>query len=147
MKPFFQLLALLPLLTGCEWTSDGAIERTARDWAEAYFNYDFIKARKYTTAESCQWLNYAASNMTEGDISLWNEQDTPVEVSVTDVLEGNDTMAIAIVDISYWLAMDSIGQGGNIKRNGRFTLNMVKRNGRWLVKMAGLPQSERQSRD
>jgi hypothetical protein len=148
MKLYFYLLLAIPfLVSGCDMTGSGEAGSTAGRWAEAYFNCDFEEAREYTTAEGCKWLQYAASNMTEGDVELLNAQPEDAEVTVTDVYEGNDSMATARIHVSRWLAMDSVGQASSLKEDGIFSVDLVKRNGRWQVRMAGLPQSEKQSRD
>jgi len=147
MKQYFLLLAVLPLLWGCGlMDGNGDSEGCAQRWGEAYFSCDFQKAQEYTTAEGHKWLQFAASNMTEEDLALINGREDAVEVSVTDLYVGNDTMATAMLQVSYWLSFDAIGHS-SIKENGVFSVDLVKRDGKWQVRMAGLPQSEKQSRD
>ena len=148
MKRYFYLLLTIPFLfSGCDTNGSGRIGSTAERWAVAYFNCNFKAAQELTVAEDCKWLQYAASNMTEGDVELLNAQEEAAEVSVTDIYEGNDSMASARIRVSHWLSMDSVGQPSSMMEDGVFSIDMVKRDGRWLVRMAGLPQSEKQSRD
>ena len=56
------------LLTECEMGMDGdqQARAAAEAWADAYFNCDFKDASSYVTPESQKWLQYAASNTTDG---------------------------------------------------------------------------------
>ncbi len=149
MKQVLLLLASL-LTLGCQPSDNNydQVEDTAGQWADAYFNCRLSEAQKYVTADSERWLRFVASNMTEGDVELLNARETGAEVEVTDVYVGSDTLATAMVRVAGWLSWDSIGRPGKMhNEDGSFLIDLVKRDGRWMVRMAGLPQSERQSRD
>ena len=45
------------------------------------------------------------------------------------------------------ISMDTIGTKGHFVNQADFVLNLVRRNGRWLVRMGGLPRSEKRNRD
>lgn len=147
MKHF---LLLLPLLFyGCQLADRESMQvrQAAEDWAEAYFHFDYQEAARHTTAEGLRWLQFAASNINEADVEVINQYINDITTSVSDVYVGNDTMAVAAIHVNHWFSPDSIGHAGSMKDDGTVDVELVKRNGAWKVRMAGLPQSGMQSRD
>ena len=140
-------VSLTIMLTGCSLNGAGGgeAEETARLWADAYFKCDFHEAERYSTAESGRWLRFAASNTTEKALQLLQEKTT--EVSIDGFAAANDTAGTATVRVSNYLKPVAIGEEPQTEEDGEFLLIMVKRDGRWKVKMEGLPRSGRQSRD
>ena len=102
MKVFF-LFCTAFLMTGCSLvlTDDNEAMDVAARWAEAYFNYDFHEAEQYVTPESGRWLRFAASNTTEHDLQLAQEDGEAI-VDVDDFFtEANDTLRIVIQHIEW----------------------------------------------
>ena len=67
-------------------------------------------------------------------------------VSVNDSFdEANDTMRLVTLNVSNVLTTQQ--QKPVLAEEGIFKVTVVKRDGEWLVRMAGLPQSGKQSRD
>ena len=61
------------LFIGCYETEkdpDAKVLSNVTAFAEAYFNYDFEKAKRMVTPESEKWLRFIASNITQEDIDL-----------------------------------------------------------------------------
>ena len=116
-------------------------------FAEAYFNYEFGSALRLVTPESEKWLHFAASNITQEDIDLLNAQQTAASVSVEDCAFVNDSTTAATVRVTNFMVKDSIGQAGHIVDEALFKLMLVNRDGKYYVRMDGLPRSERQSHD
>ena len=147
MKLLNTLLCLLATLfmTGCA-NNDNEAEHVARQWGEAYFNYDFKHALDFVTPESERWLRFAASNITQADLDALQENGQAT-VDLDGYYPGSDTTGTAYLNVSNWLCPDSIGRAGSRQELEAFQVSMVNRNGRWMVRMEGLPRSERQSHD
>ena len=149
MKVFF-LFCTAILLSGCNFTNDHdneAIE-AAVNWAEAYFNYDFHKAEEYVTPESGRWLKFAASNATEHDLQLVQQNEEGATVEVEDFFpEANDTLRVVSLKVSNFVSSTLPAESVQLVEEGVFNVTTVLRDGKWKVRMEGLPQSEKQSRD
>lgn len=146
----FWLCAPIALLISCDFTTgEGreAVEKTAMAWAEAYFNYDFSGAEKYVTPESQKWLSFAASNVSQDDIDELRQKKEGATISVDDYEECNDSTAVVTMEVNGFLLRDTIGRPGHIANGLRYQIVVVRRDGRQMVRMEGLPRSERHSRD
>lgn len=124
-----------------------AISETADNFVEHYFNFDLIATRNLCTKESTKWLSFLASNITQEDINILKEQDKAATYVTLSVKNTSDTTAIAIYKVMDFLMIDTLGHPGVITDEAFYKVNLVKRDGRWLVKMEGLPRSEKQSHD
>ena len=146
MKQLLLFLAAI-LVAGCDVGMDGdqQAREVAGDWADAYFNCDFKDASGYVTPESQKWLQYAASNTTAEELKMLKDAGG-ARVSVNNSFdEANDTMRLVTLNVSYVLTTQQ--QKPVLAEEGIFKVTVVKRDGEWLVRMAGLPQSGKQSRD
>ena len=150
MKNLVLLIFCICFLASCE-EKDQDPHAKARQrvsaFAEAYFNYDFGSALKLVTPESEKWLRFAASNMTQEDIDLLNAQQAAASVSVEDCASLNDSTTATTLRVTNFMVKDSIGRAGHIVDEALFRLLLVNRDGKYYVRMDGLPRSERQSRD
>jgi len=146
MRKLYTIL-LGTLLAACGWPSaDDDAEDVAEAWAEAYFNCDYKSALALSTPDSERWLRFAASNTSQAMLDLCDEQ--PAEVSVDGIYAAAaDTLRVVTVRVSHYVAPTAIGATPMRADEGVFTLPVVQRSGRWLVRMACLPRSEMQSRD
>lgn len=147
MKHLNMALCLLATLltSGCA-DNDNEAEHVAREWGEAYFNYDFRHALDFVTPESERWLRFAASNITQSDLDALQDNGQAT-VAIDGYYAGSDTTGTAYLNVSNWLCPDSVGRAGSVQELASFQVSMVNRNGRWMVRMEGLPRNERQSRD
>ena len=135
------------LMAGCDIGMDGdqQARNVAGDWADAYFNCDYKDASKYVTPESQKWLQYAASNTTAKELKLLKEAGG-AQVSVSDAFdEANDTMRLVTLNVTNVLTTQQ--QTSVLTKDATFKVMVVKHDGDWKVRMAGLPQSGKQSRD
>ena len=147
MKKLF-ILSLTLTLTACSLVKsdeDKAIE-TAVEWGEAFFNCDYHAAEALSTAESRRWLQFAASNTTQQDLDLLRQH--PAEVDATDFFpEADDTLRVVQLVVRHSLS-PAVNGGQSVQvEEALFPVTVVKRNGSWLVRMASLPRSEKQSHD
>ena len=150
MRILYILTAAALLLASCKPSAtalDEEVQTTAADFAQAYFNYDYESALKLATPESEKWLRYAASNVTQAVVDLYNAQQEGVVVAIDDFYWTNDTMASVSVSVSNFVVDDSIHSAPRIADEGLFRLTLVRRDGKLAVRMAGPLRNETQSRD
>ena len=147
MKQLLLFMTAL-MLAECDGGMDGdqQAREAAGDWADAYFNCDFKDASGYVTTESQKWLQYAASNTSAEELKLLQEAGG-TQVSVDDGFdEANDTMRLVTLNVTNSLKPSAQGKAELVK-DGTFKVVVVKREAGWQIRMAGLPRSEKQSRD
>ena len=137
-------------LLGCHEAETAPEEKVmvqAAAFADAYFNYDFDRARKMVTPESEKWLRFAASNVTQEDVDLLNAQEENATVEAEDYERWNDSTLVVTVTVRNFLKKDSLGKEGVMTDEAQFRLTAVEHEGDFLIRMEGLPRSERQSLD
>ena len=142
---FFLLTTVLMASCNLGFEGDDAALNAATDWAEAYFNCDFHEAADYATAESGKWLRFAASNTTEQDLQILQGKATATADDNFTV--ANDTLRIVTLHVRNFLKPVVVGAAAELQEEGTFLVTVVKRDGKWKVRMEGLPRSEKQSRD
>ena len=146
MKQLLLFLVAI-LMVGCELGMDGdqQAQQVAGNWADAYFNCDFKDASRYVTPESQKWLQYAASNTTEEELTMLKNAGG-ARVSISNSFdEANDTMRLVTLNVTNVLTTQQ--QKPVLAKERTFKVIVVKRDGEWQVRMAGLLQSGKQSHD
>ena len=123
------------------------VARVATDFAESYINYDFSKDQKQMTAESTKWISFVASNITQEDVDMLNTRESGAEVIVEECQALNDTTCEVLLTVDNYMSPDSIGRPLQLRHDDDYRLTLVFRDGRWQVRMEGLPRSEKHSRD
>ncbi len=150
---YFVIAAFFSVVLSCSNRNDAeqdeikAISETADSFAGRYFNFDLIGASKLSTMESKKWISFLASNITQEDVNMLREQDEAATFVNLNVDKTSDSTATSSYKVTNFLMIDTLGRPGIITDEAFYKINLVKRNGRWLVKMEGLPRSERQSHD
>jgi hypothetical protein len=142
------VLALSLLLTACDMIQNDEDEATstAIQWGEAFFNCDYHAAEALCTPESRRWLQFAASNTTQQDLDLLKQHAAQIEA--TDFFpEANDTLRVVELVVRNSVKPTVAVEEPSQVDEALFHTTVVKRNGSWLVRMASLPQSEKQSHD
>lgn len=119
---------------------------TADSFATHYFNYRFVEAVPYCLPESRKWLNFAATNMTEADIEVLKGMENGATCEPNDVDWESDSTAKIQYTVYNGMITDTLGKAGYIADKANYTLSLVKRQGKWWVKMEGLLRNEKQSR-
>lgn len=131
--------AAILLSAACNNVSDREM-RVREDigmFANRYFNYNFPEALTLCTPESAKWIRLAASNVTEADLDVLRAQERGAEAEVVSVDFGSgDTTAVATVRVSGFMLADTIGAPGHIVAGAEYRIPAVRRDGRWLVRMA-----------
>lgn len=146
---YASLFAALALLVAFSCGGQNRKEREASECALAfacdYFNFRYVDALEHVTPDSRRVLELCASNMTRSIIdSLRNFTDTPtVAVRDTRLMDG-DTLAECRVVVSNEINARTIG-GYPVREEGdkTYAFRLVERGGRWMVRMAVPPRSER----
>ena len=142
------IFALMLSLTACNMIQRDSNKATdvAVQWGEAFFNCDYHAAETLCTPESRRWLQFAASNTTQHDLDLLKQH--AAEVESTDYFpEANDTLRIVELVVHNSIIPSIDAEKSLQEGQALFHVTVVKRNGSWLVRMAGLPRSEKQNRD
>ncbi len=144
------VLCTLLAMNGCSNASEDENSRlkgNALAFADAYFNYDFAKAKAFCTDESMKWLQFAASNMHEADLEILRAQDEKAMVEIENIRpDSNDSTGSVVLRVSNYMRPDTIGKAGRMIESAFFRFPYVRRNGKFLIRMDGLPRSEKQSR-
>lgn len=151
MRVYFTLsTCLLILFHSCsdmpKTKDDEEIITVTDNFASCYFNFNFMKAKLFCTPESEKWLKFSASNITQEDIEILNNLPKGASCEPGEIRHINDTSAIADCNVSDFLRIDTLGKPGEVTRHGMYKIPVIKRNGKWMVKMEGPLQSEKQSR-
>ena len=140
--------ALALSLTACSMLrkDDDQATAVAVEWGEAFFNCDYHAAEALCTPESRRWLQFAASNTTQHDLDMLRQQAAQVEA--TEFFpEASDTLRVVELAVRNSLSPNINAEESSQIEEALFHTTVVKRNGQWLVRMEGLPRSEKQSRD
>ena len=147
MKKYL-ILSLTLALTACNMMQNDDDQATAIaiEWGKAFFNCDYHAAEALSTPDSRRWLQFAASNTTQQDLDLLKQH--AAEVEATDFFpEANDTLRVVELVVRNSVKPTIAGEEPSQIEKAMFRTTVVKRNGSWLVRMASLPRSEKQSRD
>jgi len=148
MKKLYGILIVATMLVGGCSVSDertkGDAEVVATDFARHFFNWQYEEAMENCAPESEKWIRLLASNVSESDVKMLREGDeATVSIEHLDLADMTDSVAVASVEVRDFLVRDSIGGQSEWVDEGTFHFVLVHRDGRWLVKMEGLPQSEK----
>lgn len=128
--------------------SEEQLLEDADSFAVNYYNWHFEQALRYCTPESEKWLRYAAGNVHEADVELLRNREEDAQVELGDILyDDNDSIATIETKVYNYLQMDSIGKAAHLIPESTFRLTMVKRSGKWLIRMESPLRSEKQSHD
>ena len=142
------ICTLLLSLTACNMIQrdDDQATAVAVEWGDAFFNCDYHAAEVLSTPESRRWLQFAASNTTQHDLDLLKQH--AAEVEATDFFpDANDTLRVVELVVHNSISPSiHAGESSQVDK-ALFHITVVKRNSKWLVRMADLPRSEKQSRD
>lgn len=147
---YYLLSILLPLMASCQLHDDKspeAVDKSLNAWAEAYFTFNYEDALDYMTPESEKWIHFAATNITEKDIDFIKGQNNVVKIEIIDRQISADTTCISQIRVSGFVQLGFVGQENKVVNQAEFQIPLVRRDGKWLVRMEGQLQSGKQSRD
>lgn len=138
-------------LSSCSYNEENILKEeiaaTVDEFATHYFNFDFNNTLNACTPESRKWLSFISSNVLQEDIDILKAQKEGAWHETEDINLTSDTTATAVCKVFNFLKIDTLGRAGRMTEQATYKIPMVKRNGKWLVKMEGLPQNEKQNLD
>lgn len=147
----FYLSCLLVFFFSCSTDkikeNNDKIAVAAEGFVSEYFNLRLSSSLKYCTPESGKWIKFYAGNITSADLDAFRAAKESVSYEIKDIYMLSDTSATVSFMVLNSLCVDDIETAGRVVDEAVFNIPMVKRDGRWLVKMESLLRSERQSRD
>lgn len=130
-------LLLLPFVAACGGndTADDSLEALSQadSFATYYFNWRYVDAARFATAESLTSLSFMASNVSDSDIVALRQNAGGASVSLGEPVANTDSTLAIPVEVSNFLTLSKIGQRASLRPKGNFELQLVRRNGQWLV--------------
>ena len=129
------VIALLSILssTSCASEDENAIETRAKVFAQNYFNLRYEAAMNMCTDESKKWITFRASNISQDDIDVINNQTDTAECEIEDINYETDSIASVRIKICNALICDSIGKKGKIVNSTIKNLRMKMQLGTWYA--------------
>lgn len=147
----FSLIVSMLSLTSCNKNNeDQALEEitgTVDEFAEYYFNFDLNGTIKTCTPESKKWLSFLASNIRQEDIDILKAQKEGSWHETGDIIFTSDSTVNVECKVFNFLKIDTLGRAGSMTEHATYKIPLVKRNGKWKVKMEAPLQSEKRSHD
>ena len=142
------VLSLICSLCGCSWNkeTDKEIESCAVGFATSFYSFNFAKASKYCLPEEIKYLSFYVSGIREEDLDSLSEEEELPDISVQDIsYEENheDSIAIATCEIRDAYILKEIGRKASKRELQTISIPLVKRNGRWYIRMEALQQNEK----
>lgn len=131
------------LLSSCGKSGDGELRTAVDSFSTAYFNWQFARALPFADDASRQWIAFAASQVTQEDVDTLRSMSEGASVEVKDVRYEGDSAAVAVVGVSHFVALDTIGRPPHTIEKATFHLPVVCRNGEWKVALRSLPKRQR----
>lgn len=135
---------LLIAQIGCRNQERSEMENTVDSFATAYFNWDFERAKTFCSAHSRIWLTYASSNVLQSDIDTLQTLDEGAVCEILEINRVESDQATALIRVSHFLPMDSIGKTGKIQEDAVFALPLIREKDRWRVALSHLPYPEQE---
>jgi len=146
MRNYILALILTLSAAGCHESREQQREASAQAitaFATHFFNWRYVDALPLVAPESERWLRLLASNVSEEDVELLRNRDADAVVTLEhiDMADMTDTAAMATVVVTDYYVSDTLGRPAHLVDKGRYHFLMVRRDGKWTVKMEGLPRN------
>ena len=151
IRLIFVTVCIFSMFSCANKNSEPDIEKAKKQavtFAEAFYNFDYKKAKSLCAEGSTAWLDLFVSNIKEEDvaaISKLEQASTVRALDWTDSGDGlsEDTAVTVTLKVENAFVIDSIGKPGRVVPSQELDIRMIEHNGQWLVRMEGLPQSEK----
>lgn len=125
----------------CHNAEESKLDEVVTSFSVAYFNWRFADALPYTDESSRHWLRFAASQVTQEDVDTLRAMSSGAMCQLAGlVVDSGDTTATAVVHVSNFMPLDSIGKSRRIVPEAACKLSLVSRCGEWKVKLDELPR-------
>lgn len=136
-------LAILSCTACSSNKEDKEIEATALAFMQNYFECNYKEAYRQCTAESEKWITFVASNVNDSDLTVINAIETDASFEIKDIDRESDTTATVKTEANNYMKMSAITRKGEIAEKDTYSLNLKRRNGKWLVNLTAVPTAER----
>lgn len=132
----FALVAALCLASACSLKDDAAVETCAKSFGQNYFNLRLQQASGLCTDRSYKWIEFYASNISQGDVDVLNTQTDSALCDIDDIDIDGDSARVKMT-VRNFLLCDSIGRPGRMCKQGKCRLTLRKERETWKVDLDG----------
>lgn len=132
----FALVAALCLASACSLKDDAAVETCAKSFGQNYFNLRLQQASGLCTDRSYKWIEFYASNISQGDVDVLNAQTDSALCDIDDIDIDDDSARVKMT-VRNFLLCDSIGRPGRMCKEGKCRLTLRKEGETWKVDLDG----------
>ena len=131
-KVIIASVAALCLASACSLKDDAAVESCAKSFGQNYFNLRLKQALALCTDRSYKWIEFHASNISQGDVDVLNAQTDSALCDIDDIDIDGDSARVR-----NFLLCDSIGRPGRMCKQGKCRLTLRKERETWKVDLDG----------
>lgn len=132
----FALVAALCLASACSLKDDAVVESCAKSFGQNYFNLRLQQASGLCTDRSYKWIEFYASNISQGDVDVLNAQTDSALCDIDDIDIDGDSARVKMT-VRNFLLCDSIGRPGRMCKQGKCRLTLRKERETWKVDLDG----------
>lgn len=132
----FALVAALCLASACSLKDDAAVESCAKSFGQNYFNLRLKQALALCTDRSYKWIEFHASNISQGDVDVLNAQTDSALCDIDDIDIDGDSARVKMT-VRNFLLCDSIGRPSRMCKQGKCRLTLRKEGETWKVDLDG----------
>jgi len=136
MRKVYILISLpvIILFISCNNQNKQEAEKTAKEFAESFYNMDYKKATELSTSQSSPLIYFIASNVTDNNIKMIKKTGKARATVLKSNINEKDSVGTVICQISNYLQIDYLKNENSViinKQEHSFKLANIK--GRWLV--------------
>lgn len=116
----------------------------ALKFAQAFFNFNYAEAKTFCDDSTAKRIDFFVSNITQRDIDTIRTLPARPTVEIRSVMraKGEDE-AVVLCKVENAFVLDTLGRTGHMVDEAVYQINLVKCEGQWKVRMAGLLQNEK----
>lgn len=139
---------LLFVCSSCQQhASENQPEETASNFSKAFYNFNYPEAKKWSTSSSLPYLTFLASNTQQTHLDYLKVQGGANVTVLTSLVDSDAQAAIVVCEIKNSLRITPINGKAEKITAIQDTLQLVKEDGKWLVRKDIPQQNEKQNHD
>jgi hypothetical protein len=146
----FIIIGVTTLIASCHTTvsEDERIGERVDSFATYYFNWQYDKAAEYCTPPSIKWLEFAASQVREGDVEQLKAKESQLTTEIISIDYSPDEQQARVKQrVSNYMEARGFGEPPAKCEEGIYEWTLVKEKRAWLIRMEALPRNEKQNHD
>lgn len=146
----FIIIGVTTLIASCHTTvsEDERISERVDSFATYYFNWQYDKAAAYCTPPSIKWLEFAASQVREGDVEQLKAKESQLTTEIISIDYSPDEQQARVKQrVSNYMEARGFGEPPAECEEGIYEWTLVKERRAWLIRMEALPRNEKQNHD